>query len=391
MLLSFDEVLNMRERDMLAFLDLRFPEASGLIDYKRSIYGPTKTKDECHAEFLRDITAFANAKGGHIIIGVDDPTKAQKVSDAVVGIDDGIAVAQALESVAARCVDPRIIGLRVIPLPLVSGKQLLLVHIPPGESRPHRVHHDQSKTWGFFVRHGESKRMMNTQEIRDAAISSLTGEQQAKSYADQIVGESEDDLYSGGPVFFMQAVPLIRMDPIWNTTATEFQEVMFGTNRRDSTGRSYELTTNIGRSPTLHGIRSVDDRVNPSVIMEIHRNGYVSAAMKLGQGDDGKPRMLFQEHGEIFLAFADLCRDAVTASKSEAPYLMRAVLHNTKGTMMQTGESFPLKSQVCKRDAIKLPDLRRQTAEDFRNAVGPWLDILVNAYGLDVPRKKQQK
>jgi hypothetical protein len=271
----------MREPELKAFLEERHSEASGFLDYKQTIYGEGKSKDEAHGEFLKDITGFANSQGGHIFIGVRDPTKlmqSEEVGEEIVGIENGDAVAQALESVAARWVDPRLTGFKVVPLLLEKGGHVLIVHIPPGESRSHRVNHDLSKNWTFFIRHGESIRMMTTQEIRDAALSTLTGEQQARAYAREVCEEQKDELISSEPVFLLQAAPLLRLDSAWDVTNGEFSNVMLGNNRRAEREDFYSPNR---RSPPLRGIRAVDDKTNPTMILEVHRNGYVGVIFKI--------------------------------------------------------------------------------------------------------------
>ena len=293
------------------------------------------------------------------------------MEEAIVGIEYGVAVAQALESVAARWIDPRLTGFKVVPLLLQKGGHVLIVHIPPGESRPHRVNHEPSKNWTFFIRHGESIRMMTTQEIRDAALSTLTGEQQARAYAREVCEEQKDELISTEPVFLLQAAPLLRLGSAWDVTNEEFSQVMFGSNNQEE--REY-FCSNLKRSPTLRGIRTVNAKTNPTMIWEVHRNGYVGAIVKIPPSNHKDDPHLYDTNGKLFLEFAAFCQDALDAAKADFPYLLKATIYNTKDTVLAVlvGVRGQKPSPKYPRTDIRFHELRRGTGQAFKDAVAEW-------------------
>ena len=63
------EVQNLDETGLRKFLEKRVPEGHHL-DYKETLSG---NNDRAKREFLKDVTAFANANGGDILIGVEEP------------------------------------------------------------------------------------------------------------------------------------------------------------------------------------------------------------------------------------------------------------------------------------------------------------------------------
>lgn len=97
----------------------------------------------------REIVAFANSGGGHIIVGADNNGK-------VVGISDVNDQISRLESIARNCDPP-------IPLKISSytldGKEILEVEVPDGEDKPY------SCASGFFLRSGASTQKMKRDEI----------------------------------------------------------------------------------------------------------------------------------------------------------------------------------------------------------------------------------
>ena len=88
-------------RDFAAIQSLlsnQVPE-SEIIDYKRDCYG---RNDADKRELLKDVSSFANSRGGHIIIGVDEsagvPTEIIGIN-ATVDIDAEIQFTLALHKI----------------------------------------------------------------------------------------------------------------------------------------------------------------------------------------------------------------------------------------------------------------------------------------------------
>ena len=84
------------------------------IDYKRDLYGPT---GDDKREFLKDVSSFANTAGGDIIIGMDAkdglPTN-------LIGVEGALdADMQRLESLLRDRIEPRIVGVRMQPVPFM--------------------------------------------------------------------------------------------------------------------------------------------------------------------------------------------------------------------------------------------------------------------------------
>lgn len=90
------------EADLLALVAARAPETRTL-EFKREIgRGNTAT-----AEFLRDLTAMANAQGGDLLIGVieEEGVAAAVPGVAIPSLDDE---GQRFENIIRSCVEPRL-------------------------------------------------------------------------------------------------------------------------------------------------------------------------------------------------------------------------------------------------------------------------------------------
>src|SRR5687767_438190 len=116
--LTTQHVLGLTEETLRAFLALRIPEGLYL-DYKQAL--PGGSEKDAKREFLKDVTALANAAGGQLFIGIKEPKNGVPVETQVVGVDDGESLAQDLERLASTSIDPRVPGLRIVRIALAGG------------------------------------------------------------------------------------------------------------------------------------------------------------------------------------------------------------------------------------------------------------------------------
>ena len=109
------------EADISELVSSGVPE-SLTIEYKRDGYGKT---DEQKREALKDITAFANSHGGHLIIGVDEkdglPVEATGLS-----VAEGDELKERLEALMRDGVEPRLLGVRAKLVEVADGKRVLI-------------------------------------------------------------------------------------------------------------------------------------------------------------------------------------------------------------------------------------------------------------------------
>jgi hypothetical protein len=142
-------------------IDEPVPESRD-IDYKRDTYG---NADKDHAEYLADISSFANTAGGEIIVGMT----------AKAGIPTGFTPLQIdadaeilrLESIARGGLQPRIFGLAARAVPIKAGGSVLIVRIPRSYIQPHRiVRPGKTGDHRFWARSSAGKYEPNVDELR---------------------------------------------------------------------------------------------------------------------------------------------------------------------------------------------------------------------------------
>ncbi|MCB2146241.1 MAG: ATP-binding protein [Deltaproteobacteria bacterium] len=168
MYLTRREVISLDRAGLIELLSRRIPEGHH-IDYKQALSGSSRPKQ--FTEFLKDTTAFANANGGHIIIGVKEPDGSTDPGDLMVGLEDGAELSHDLERLASGGpIDPRISGLIIQPVHINDNRWVIVVHIPPSMAKPHMVVYDK-RTY-LPQRHSESVQPMTSYDIRQAVLTS---------------------------------------------------------------------------------------------------------------------------------------------------------------------------------------------------------------------------
>lgn len=117
-------------------------------------------------EFLADVTAFANANGGDLVLGIGET---DGVASELTGLEgDGDSLILALETQIRTGVEPRIAGLRSHWVRLPPGRGILILRIPVSAAAPHRVilqGHNR-----FYTRNSRGKHQMDTHDLRHAFL-----------------------------------------------------------------------------------------------------------------------------------------------------------------------------------------------------------------------------
>ncbi len=108
MILDTKPVDSITEEDLQKLLSEGKSEGKD-IDYKRDNYG---RGDQDKKEFFKDVSSFANASGGYLLIGVDEE---KGIPTDIVGIkvDDIDQEKQRIESLLMDNIKPRLPGLKI--------------------------------------------------------------------------------------------------------------------------------------------------------------------------------------------------------------------------------------------------------------------------------------
>lgn len=194
--------------DIKALLDLMENEVreSIVLDYKRDLPGKS---DEDKKEFLRDVTAFANAEGGDIIFGMAEE---DGVANDLVGLEaNGLdAEMLRLNNLLRDCVDPRIHGLNMKPIAMENGRQVLHIRIPKSLEAPHLVQLGNHKQ--FWMRNPSGKHPMSSSEVKAIVMRTQDWKQRAEAWREERIKLVEQNdgpvLMEAGPHLHVHFLPL---------------------------------------------------------------------------------------------------------------------------------------------------------------------------------------
>lgn len=377
--LSEQQVTGLTEASLRGFLSLAVPEGLYL-DYKEAVSGTSDKEGK--REFLKDVTAFANAAGGHVFLGVREPSDGVSLDAQLVGLDNCVTLAQDLERLASTSIDPRIPGLRIVPIPIANERSCVVVHIPPSLTRPHMVNYGAHRS--FYVRHSESSFPMTTHEIREAVLVSVSAEARARLYVERRLDEVRESLCDQSPAFFLQAMPVISPDPPWAVISEPFENVIRGDARRYSFRDYCNLSSSTAPRPTIDGLLGRDQRDQPKWESEVHRNGYVSAIFRDIQTETAGNAKFYAVHSgycDLFRSFCHLLEEFLNITGADVPYLVACSYMNARGTRLWTEQRHFRYSEPYAKQNLVWPEHLRATGQDPMIVAEDLCVELFNAFG----------
>lgn len=351
------------EFKLRAFLELQIPEGLYL-DYKMALSG-TSDKDS-KREFLKDVTAFANAAGGQMVLGAKEAADGQSVEEALVGIECAEAIAQDLERLCSTSIDPRIPGLGFFRVPLASGKSCLIVNVPPSLSRPHMVNHAGHRS--FYVRHYESSFPMTTHELREAVLQSASAELRTQQRVIDRVNQLRSEIGPSKPTILLQAAPLIALATKWDVFSQKFDDTIRLGARGKVLHTYADLSTSLAPRPTIYGLRTQNDRNEPTWKLDVHRDGYLSltyADIQTHVIDQTKRPVIHSGTCDIFRGFSYVLGNLLEITCSDGPYLLSAHFLNAQGTCLWTEKPYQRFTEPYPDQEIAWPDHFRATGGDL--------------------------
>lgn len=376
---TVQQVLALTEETLRSFLSLGIPEGLYL-DYKEGLSGTSEK--EAKREFLKDVTAFANAAGGHLLLGVKEPSEGVSVQSQLVGLDNGNAVAQDLERLASTSIDPRIPGMRIVRVALANGRSCVAIHIPPSLSRPHMVNYAGHRS--FYARHSESSFPMTTHEVREAVLTSSSAEARARLFVERRLLEVRDLIGDRQAAFFLQAMPLISPESPWDVLSTPFENVLRGDARCNKFQHYADLTSHVAPRPTIDGLLGLDQREQPTWETEVHRTGYISLLYRDIQVHRVTEVDRFVVHFgtcDIFRAFCHMLKEFLDVSATDVPYLLACAYLNAEGTCVWTESPWRKFSDPYKKKDILWPEHLRATGTDPMAIAESLCLEMFNAFG----------
>jgi hypothetical protein len=194
--------------DLQALIDNRIGE-SPYIEYKTEVF--EKRDEKKKLQFLGSLSAFANAAGGDLLIGVRADSG---LPIDLPGLDPAMVDSEILRilQVVATSIDPHLtVRFQTVPLP--TGRSVLVIRVPQSWSAPHGIPHNGH--FQFFKRHAAGRSPMTLSELRTAfTLSSSIIERTRKFCAERLatITAAEGPWgYLDKPLFVCHIVPFAGM------------------------------------------------------------------------------------------------------------------------------------------------------------------------------------
>jgi hypothetical protein len=178
------------------------PESEQL-DFKLGRY---KTTEDGRVELAKDVCAFANRRGGVLVLGVaENNGKASKALPLErVGDPDARHVRNVLGSWCAPVPD-----IDVIPVPAEPGQSegFVLVVVPPSARAPHAVAPPQTNSFSWPVRRGTQTIWLSESELADAYRARASRVADEAGRLDELVADAVGRLATPDPWLISVLVP----------------------------------------------------------------------------------------------------------------------------------------------------------------------------------------
>jgi hypothetical protein len=196
---------NIGEADVRELISAQVPE--GLrVEYKREPYG---SSDADRREALKDVSAFANAHGGHLIIGIE---ARDGIPVALNGVKDLSADEEILriEQLIRSGIEPRILNARSKAIKLENGNTAIILRIPRSWNVPHRVSAQNSNR--FWLRNSSGVHEASMDELRTLFTETASAFDRVRRFRDErietIISEGVARPLMGDGRLIVHIVPL---------------------------------------------------------------------------------------------------------------------------------------------------------------------------------------
>ena len=133
--------------------------------------GEDRIGDRAKNKILEEVTAFANAYGGALLLGIKDSGKKPAVADDISPVPRCEDLAERLKLVFRDCVEPQLPRLEMFAVPTEGKDGVIIIRVARSRLAPHRI----TKTLVCPVRRSDRCEEMTMREIQDMTLNVARG------------------------------------------------------------------------------------------------------------------------------------------------------------------------------------------------------------------------
>jgi len=367
---DFDSIA---ENDLQELIDAQVPEGLRL-EFKLLQYGKS---DSDKLELLKDVSAFANSQGGHLLLGVEE---AEGVPTRLVGLSlDLDAEILRMEQITRNGIEPTIPGIRIRTVPLTTGENVILVRIPWSWNPPHRV-----KLKGvnrFYIRHSAGVHEPSVEELRALFNQSTSALEQARRFRDERIrfiseGKGQRPVEAGGRLF-LHIIPIAAFSGLVNLDVEKVYE------KHDA----FRPLGDSGMTPRFNYYGFINERGGDENYgyTQIFRNGALEAikADIVREHEDRRFIPGLALESQIFKRFT-LYVNGLRDVGVPPPLIIMFTLEDVQGADYWVNSDLWVVHDPLPEPVLTLPEcvIENYGAEiDYHRAVRPAFDALWNAIG----------
>lgn len=349
------------------------------IEYKKIVEGGGDDR----REFLADVSSFANAAGGDLLIGVAEK---EGIAVELPGIRKADVDAETLrlEGMIRDGIEPRIPGIAIQPVELAGRDEVVLVvRIPRSWAAPHMVTFRGHSR--FYSRNSAGKYPLDVGEIRSAFVASETARTQLRAFRlerlARIAANEGPVSLRDEPKTVLHVIPLGAVDPGIAYDVTSLADYS-NTNFRPLRGTSYNHQINFDGALAFSAI---GDRTAALAYTQVFRSGAIEGAESYMlrrdvNGMDLIPSVSFEE------MLIDGLRNYLAILRDlevPPPYLVGLSLLGVRGLRMGIGQNFFRDELIpIDRDDLIIPEaLVEDATTESHIVLRPLIDAVWNAVG----------